>query len=71
MSQMIEDLNLMAIGDACEHLGFSRKRLDFLVKKKRIPCKLTSAGRIFLKEDLDLFEESRQDKMKHKRNPKE
>ncbi len=63
----IKDLNLMGIGDACKFIRVSKSRLHTLVRNYKIPHKITSAGKIFLKEDLAAFQKSRAGKMKHGR----
>ena len=58
---------VMSPGDAARFLGISWTRFDVLVKKYDIPFQQTSACKIFFKEDLITFQESRKDKMKHRR----
>lgn len=58
-------LELLASGDVAKLLNISRQRLDKLVKIYDIPFYQTSAGRIFLKADIQAFQKSRKDKTQY------
>lgn len=58
-------LELLASGDVVKLLNISRQRLDKLVKKYDIPFYQTSAGRIYLKSDIQAFQKSRKDKTQY------
>lgn len=66
---MHKGLHLMGTGDACQYLGITQSRLHKLVVFYKIPHHKTSAGMIFEKEDLDAFQKSRADRMKHGNRP--
>lgn len=63
----IENLELMASGDTCRFLNIGTSQLGKLIMKYKIPHKMTSSGRIFLKGDLTAFQKSRAEKMKYRR----
>lgn len=58
----------MAWWDASKFLWISRQRFEYLVDYYKIPYHKTSAWKIFFTEELEKFQESRKDKMKHWKN---
>lgn len=60
----IEDLDLLSSGEACKLLGISNARLNFLIKKYKIPHKKVTSGNIFLKKDLLNFQKKREENLK-------
>lgn len=49
----------MSNRDVCAMLDISPQRWSFLVKKYDLPYYVTGGGKIFLKEDIEAFQESR------------
>jgi len=62
---------VMAIGDAVNTLGVSRQYINKLVKEGRLHCQETSAGKIFLAEDVLRFKKQREKKAKVDRRIKQ
>ena len=45
--------DLMGMGEVREQLGYlSRQRVDEIIRKRKIPYKMTKAGKIFLASDI-------------------
>lgn len=63
----IDDLNLISSREAAEMIGVNMQRLRVLVKHYKIPHKLLGRVRIFLREDIEAFMKSREDKLKHRK----
>lgn len=61
------DQTLLGITDASKLLNIHKATLHFYVQKYDIPYYETSSGKIFLKEDIEAFQEARKDKLKHRR----
>jgi len=56
----------MGAKEACYFLNIGPQRLGVLVKKYDIPHYEIAAGKIFLQEDLEEFQENRKENMKYK-----
>lgn len=50
---------VMAIGDVVQSLGVSRQYINKLVREKQLRCQITSAGKIFLEDDVLKFKKDR------------
>lgn len=61
---MVKFPQVMAIGDVANTLGVSRQYINKLVKEDRLRCQETSAGKIFLTEDVLRFKKQREKKAK-------
>ena len=60
----------MSSTDTCDLLNISRARLTELIGIYDIPHVKLSCGIVFLKSDIEAFQESRKDKMKYARKEK-
>ena len=57
----------MSLQDAAKYLSVSPGRFRILIKNYGIPNKKIARDRIFLKDDLDAFQVSRKERLKHRR----
>lgn len=63
----IESLDLLSTTEVAELLNVSKRRVHSLAEQYRIPHKILSCGKIFLREDIEVMQEKRKGKMKHAR----
>lgn len=62
----IQKLGIMSSGDVCDYLNVGHATFAKLVRNYEIPHVATKAGMIFLKNDIDAFQESRKENMKYR-----
>lgn len=67
---MPKNSKVMAAGDVADLLGVSYQYIDKLAREGRIPFQMTSSGKIFLEEDVLVFQRERQKKAKTDRRIK-
>lgn len=64
---VLTDIELLSVGEACEILDVKPARLNTLVWKFAIPHYRTRVGKIFRREHIEAFREERKDRLKHRR----
>lgn len=62
----IKTLPLLSISEAAKLVGVNRQRFYVLVKQYQIPHQNLSCGMIFLRQDIEDFQEKRKEKLKHR-----
>lgn len=62
----IHSLNLLSSKEAAQLIRVSISAFHYLVTAYNIPHQTLSNGKIFLQEDIEAFQESRKDKLKHR-----
>ena len=58
---------LMGMGDVMRYLKVSRQYVDYLVESGQLRCSKRSTGKVFLRNDVVMFQRERERKEEHRR----